>query len=140
MNPKDLVGSKKARWFTYLPLQALVGPGLAFFEGGWKYGKHNYRETRILGSVYLDAAVSGHLMPYQEGENLDPDTGLHHIDKAIACLLIIRDAEINGNLVDDRPIKIKNPNIFKESHALLKQLTERLQARYPNPVTPFTEK
>lgn len=129
-NPKDAVGVRKARWFSYLPLRVMIGVGLALLEGARKYGRHNYRVAGVRASVYVDAVVCGHLMPWMEGEDLDPDTaeldaqgqpipgtGLNHIDKAIASLIVLRDGMYEGNWVDDRPPAVKDWAPFiKEQH------------------------
>lgn len=107
-NPKDAAAHSKPRWFSYIPLRVLYGVGAAFAEGAKKYGKHNYRDTKVRASVYVDAAVSGHLVPWWEGEDTDRDSGLSHIDKAIASLMVLRDAMLSGSVVDDRPTKAKN--------------------------------
>lgn len=136
-NPKDAVGSKKPRWWSYIPLQVLVGVGLACLEGALKYGRHNYRKAGVRASVYFDAAVNGHLMRFWEGEDIDPDSGLDHIDKAIASLMILQDSRKNGNWVDDRPIKATNiAGVLEDAQVKM----DALLARYPDPVAPFTEK
>jgi len=127
-NPKDAVGSKKARWFSYIPLRVLVGVGIAMLEGALKYGRHNYRVAGIRGSVYVDAVVCGHLVPWMEGEDIDPDSGRHHIDKAIASLVVLRDGMLEGNWTDDRPPSAKG---FAEFMAQAHKDTEALLAKYP---------
>jgi hypothetical protein len=42
------------------------------------------------------------LMSWWEGENLDPDSGLSHVTKAIASLVVLRDAMLQGKMTDDR--------------------------------------
>lgn len=134
-NPKDLAQSGKARWFSYLPLRVLVGVGLALMEGARKYGRHNYRPAGIRASVYVDAAVCGHLMPWMEGQDIDPDSGLNHIDKAIASLMVLRDGMYQGNWVDDRPPSVDNWDAFMaDAHAKAKAIIDR----YPNPKAPYT--
>jgi Domain of unknown function (DUF5664) len=132
-NPKDAVGVRKARWFSYIPLQALYGVGLAFLEGARKYGKHNYRKAGVRASVYVDAAVCGHLTPWFEGEDIDPASGLSHIDKAIASLLVLRDSMMMGNWVDDRPIrgKLDMDKLHQEACAIID--------RIPDPVKPYLQ-
>lgn len=100
-NPKDAVGIKKA------PLSTVSAPvmseiGVAMLEGARKYGRHNYRISKVRYSVYYDAALR-HLMSAWEGEDIDPDSGMPHLVKAMASLMVLRDAEIQGKLVDDRP-------------------------------------
>lgn len=133
-NPKDAVGVQKSRWWSYLPLQVLVGVGHAFLEGALKYGKHNYRAAGVRASVYLDAAICGHLTPFHEGQDIDPKSGLHHLDKAIASLMVLRDSILQGNWVDDRPIRAKglDPDAADRE-------AKRLIGDVPRPEEPFTE-
>lgn len=135
-NPKDAVGSRKARWFSYLPLRVMTGVGLALLEGARKYGRHNYRAAGVRASVYVDACVSGHLMPWMEGEDIDPDSGLSHIDKAIASLIVLRDGMYQGNWVDDRPPSVEGWSEFMaDAHRRAAEIIDR----YPNAVEPFTK-
>lgn len=103
-NPKDVVGSKKFP-LSYIPLRVLCRVGLAMLEGGLKYGRFNYRAAGVRASVYFDAVVGRHLMSWWEGEDIDADSNLSHIDKAIAGLMVMRDSMLEGNFVDDRPPK-----------------------------------
>lgn len=147
-NPKDAVGVRKARWFSYLPLRVMLGIGLALLEGARKYGRHNYRVAGVRASVYVDAVVCGHLMPWMEGEDIDPDTmeldsegkpipgtGLNHIDKALASLIVLRDGMYEGNWVDDRPPAVKEwPAFIAEYHRRAAAIIDR----YKDPKAPFT--
>jgi hypothetical protein len=103
-NPKDAVGVKKVAW-SVIPLTVLWELGCAMLEGARKYGRHNYRIAGVRASVYFDACVARHLSAWWEGEDTDPDSGLNHITKAIATLVVLRDSMIQGNWVDDRPPK-----------------------------------
>lgn len=103
-NPKDAVGTRKWRQFSVIPMTVIWEIGVAMLEGARKYGRHNYREVGVRGSVYVDAAI-GHISQWWEGEDLDPDTQLSHITQAITTLIVIRDSMIRGNFVDDRPPK-----------------------------------
>lgn len=105
-NPKDAVGTKKP------PMSTVSGPvileiGTAMLEGARKYGRHNYRVSKVRASVYYDAAFR-HLISWYEGEDTDPDSGMSHVTKALASLAVLRDAQINGQLVDDRPPRSKD--------------------------------
>lgn len=148
-NPKDAVGSRKARWFSYVPLRVMAWVGLALLEGARKYGRHNYREAGVRASVYVDACVNGHLQKWWEGEDIDPDTcqldaagnpilstGLNHIDKAIASLIVLRDGMLQGNWVDDRPPAIDRPEEFWPD---LDKRAAAIIDRYPDAKEPFTE-
>jgi hypothetical protein len=100
-NPKDAIGSKKAPMST-LPAGVLAEMGVAMFEGKAKYGAFNYRVAGVRASVYYDAACR-HLFSWWEGEDIDPDSGMPHIVKLLTCLAVLRDAQRNGMVNDDRP-------------------------------------
>lgn len=100
-NPKDAIGIRKAPMST-VSATVLAEVGVAMLEGAAKYGRHNYRAVGVQSSVYYDAAMR-HLMDWWEGVDIDPDSGMNHITKAITSLVVLRDAMIQGMLTDDRP-------------------------------------
>lgn len=100
-NPKDAVGIRKAP-LSVVPMNVVAELGVAMMEGALKYGRHNYRGVGVRSSVYFDAAMR-HLIAYWEGEDIDPDSGLSHITKAMASLSVWRDAQLQGKCEDDRP-------------------------------------
>ncbi len=100
-NPKTAFGNKKSST-CYTPQPVLHEIGLAFLEGALKYGPYNWRDKAITMSTYYDA-IRRHLDVWWEGEDIDQDCGLSHLVKAAACLILLRDAELNGKLNDDRP-------------------------------------
>lgn len=100
-NPKDLVGTQKAPMST-VSAPVLAEIGVAMLEGACKYGRHNYRAVGVRASVYYDATMR-HLMSWWEGEDIDPDSGMSHVTKAITSLVVLRDAMIQGKVTDDRP-------------------------------------
>lgn len=102
-NPKDMVGVRKAPMST-VPANVLVEIGVAMLEGSVKYGRHNYRVAGVRSSVYYDA-VMRHVMSWWEGEDIDPDSNMSHITKALSCLTVLRDAQMQGMCTDDRPPK-----------------------------------
>ena len=100
-NPKDIVGIGKAPMSTVsAPVMAEIG--VAMLEGACKYGRHNFRVVGVRVSVYYDATLR-HLFSWWEGEDIDPDSGLSHVTKAIASLLVLRDAMLQNMVEDDRP-------------------------------------
>lgn len=100
-NPKEAFGNNKVA-MSCVPAPVLMELGLAMMEGAIKYGAHNYRDTPILASTYYDA-VDRHMKAWWEGENVDPGSGISHITKAIASLVVLRDAMLFGTFEDDRP-------------------------------------
>jgi len=130
-NPKDAVGVLKyAMSYVSAPVLAEIAVGMT--EGGHKYGRHNYRVIGVRGSIYYDATMR-HLMQWWEGEDLDPDSGLSHITKAITSLVVLRDAMIQGKFNDDRPPK--SQEWVHDNN----ERTKALDAKYPTKVPSYTE-
>jgi len=130
-NPKDAVGTAK------VPYSCLSGPvltemGLAMMEGARKYGRHNWRQAGIRTSVYYDACLR-HLIAWWEGEDIDPDSGVHHVTKAISGLHVLRDAQIRGAVTDDRPPV--SLGFIKTANDQAKDIIDR----YPNAVNPVVK-
>jgi hypothetical protein len=132
-NPKDGIGIKKVP-FSLIPENVLGEVGLSFLEGSLKYGSNNWKCAGVRASVYIDA-LRRHLASWWNGQDIDPDSGLSHIVKAIACLIILRDSMLIGNWTDDRPPKSEK-DFIKE----LNKQAELLIEKYPNAVKPYTEK
>lgn len=130
-NPKDALGVLKPPMST-IPAPVLIEVGLGMLEGARKYGRHNFRVIGVRGSVYYDAAMR-HLISWWEGEDVDPDSGLHHITKAIASLVVLRDAMIQGKFNDDRPPK-SPAGWLRGLDAKVTEIT----AKYPKAVEPYT--
>jgi len=131
INPKDAIGSTKPP-ITTVPMNVMSELGVAMMEGAIKYGKHNYRVSPVRASVYVDAAWR-HLSKWWEGEDIDPDSELSHVIKAIASLTVIRDAMMQDSWYDDRPVKAK-PYIEK-----LQAQTDAVVKKYPVSVPPHLE-
>ncbi len=130
-NPKDAIGAAKVP-FSTVPARVIAETGLAMLEGALKYGRHNFRSAGVRASVYYDAALR-HLTAWYEGQDIDPGSGLPHVVKAIACLVVLRDGQIQGNWNDDRP-----PPTPGDWVGELNELAGALIERYPNPPPPHT--
>lgn len=133
-NPKDAVGIMKS------PMSVIPGPvmqelGLALMEGARKYGRHNYRVAGVRGSVYYDATMR-HLIAWWEGQDTDPDSGLSHITKAIASLVVLRDAMINDMVTDDRPPRVKGIDGFLLA---MNTLAASIISRIPKALPAYTQ-
>ncbi|UVK47730.1 hypothetical protein BPNPMPFG_002496 [Mesorhizobium sp. AR07] len=136
-NPKDSVGIRKWRQYATVPATVIAELGVAMLEGAVKYGRHNYRVAGVRASVYVDAA-KGHIDQWWEGEDCDPDVPgqrLSHIVKAIASLVVLRDAEIQKMLTDDRPPKANLDRVRLDMQATVEAILDR----YPEPKDAFTE-
>ena len=132
-NPKDSVGIKKVP-LSVVPAQVLMETGLALFEGARKYGRSNYRVAGVRASVYYDACMR-HMMSWWEGEDIDKDSGISHVTKAIGGLIVLRDAMLNDKWNDDRPPKVKNETFINDFN----KKAESIIDKYPNAVESYTE-
>lgn len=103
-NPKEIEAAKRKKvGLSAVPMGPIFELGEAMDEGARKYGRHNFREVgKIKASVYFDAAM-GHLADWWEGQDVDPDSGLSHVTKVIAGLVVLRDSMLHGTFEDDRP-------------------------------------
>lgn len=124
-NPKDAVGSDK------LPLHLWPGSATAYgciglLNGMLKYGRTNWREAGVRPSIYVDAACR-HLLDWFEGEEEDPEDGVHNLSAALACLAILVDAKESGTLNDDRSYKGIS---WRRARATMEPHVRRLKALY----------
>jgi hypothetical protein len=131
-NPKDAIGSEKVP-FSTVPQPVVAEIGLGMLEGAVKYRRHNYRVVGVRSSVYFDAAMR-HLTAWWEGQDVDPDSGLSHITKALSTLTVLRDAMLNDKLSDDRPPPVLNQNWITELNAKAKEIL----AKYAEHKQPYT--
>jgi hypothetical protein len=130
-NPKDAIGSLKPP-LSCIPSQPLFILGAALLSGSLKYGRHNYRAIGVRSSVYYDACLR-HLMSWWEGEDTDPESGVHHLGHAMACLVILLDVMETDLLNDDRP-PVAGELLSQELRDLVKKLIEST----PSPVSAYT--
>jgi len=100
-DPKKSQGDKK-------PQLQLIPPALndetakALARGAEKYGVFNWRKNNVEVMTYL-GAMKRHIDKFLNGEDIDPDTGAHHLGCAAAGCGIVLDARQYGTLVDNRP-------------------------------------
>jgi hypothetical protein len=128
-NPKDALGTAKAPLHLF-PDSAVVAGAMAFLEGREKYGQYNWRATGVRASVYV-AALRRHIAAWWNGEDVDPDSGLHHLWKAISCLAVLIDADELGALEDDRPPVVPVADMIARTEAMGEEIRERLKEYDP---------
>ena len=68
--------------------------------GAQKYSAHNWRQ----GFVYsrLTAAALRHIHAFNDGEDLDPESGLPHIAHAGCCIMFLLNMVLTRPDMDDR--------------------------------------
>lgn len=102
-NPKTAFGAKKIP-LEVVPPSAVHALAEAFADGAKKYGPYNWREKSISSSIYYGACLR-HITAWWDGEDLAPDSGIHHLHHAMACLAMLVDGNSVGKLNDNRPFK-----------------------------------
>lgn len=132
-NPKDAIGATKVP-LSLFPSTAIVAGAMAFLEGAVKYGRYNWRIAGVRASIYKDA-MDRHLHKWWNGEDIDPDSGLPHLWKALACIAILIDAGEAGKLTDDRPPSIDAAGMIERLTAQVEEIKERYADRSPKQYT-----
>jgi hypothetical protein len=127
-NPKDAIGSTKLA-LSLVPQTAIATASLAHLNGALKYGKWNWRKTKVRASVYLDAARR-HIARWEDGEEFDED-GVPHLGAALASLNILVDAGACGSLIDDRPPTGKVAAFFEQLSGRVLHLFDLHKDRRP---------
>lgn len=126
-NPKDLLGAAKIS-ISKLPVIAVLHGAHAMMNGADKYGAYNWRDKKVMASIYVDA-LKRHADAWFEREELAEDSLVHHLGHAIACGAILLDAQATGNLIDDRPTAL-DQNFYsrelKKLNARVKELRVKL--------------
>ncbi|MEP1612655.1 MAG: dATP/dGTP diphosphohydrolase domain-containing protein [Roseobacter sp.] len=122
-DPKQGAGEKKVP-FAALPFAVLCEDAVAHGEGALKYRRHNWRKGEVLSSTYYAAAIR-HLFAFIEGEDIDPESGVHHLTKCRASLGVLRDAQIHGTAIDDRP-NASPTNLMADLNAATVEMTRRV--------------
>ncbi len=121
-NPKDRIGIKKVQ-LNLVPASSLVFQALAMEDGARKYGPYNWRENKVIASIYVAAALRHLAAWYDSREELAADSGRPHLGHALACLGILVDAQQTGNLQDDRPIAGATAKLIAQWEATNKPAT-----------------
>lgn len=86
-----------------LPGDALQEVAKVLAAGAIKYDDHNWRQgmahSRLIG------AALRHIHAFNDGEDLDPETGLSHLAHASCCLLFLTTYKLQNLGIDDRHFK-----------------------------------
>lgn len=92
-------GDKPA--ISYIPKAALWEEGKAFAYGAQKYSQHNFKHGIAITRT-LSAAMR-HIIQFLDGENIDKESGCHHLGSARANIAMALDTLARyGDKFDDR--------------------------------------
>lgn len=102
---------------SLIPYSALTEEARVLMFGMEKYGRDNWRQgfewTRL-----IDAGMR-HLQAFNEGEELDPESGLSHLAHARCCLAFLIEFEKTHPELDNRHKQV--PVDQKQTVAFLKK-------------------
>jgi len=92
-----------------VPSQCIIGVAKVMGYGKDKYDEYNYRKGEGLDYMRLYDAAQRHMLAWSLGEDIDPESGLPHLDHAAASIMMLHDLQSRGGKNDNRP---KLPNFF----------------------------
>lgn len=88
-----------------LPETALEEVAKVLEFGAKKYQRYNWAKGIVFSRLY--AAARRHLSAWQQGQDLDPETGISHVAHAAANMLfILHFIKTNQKQLDDRPVDV----------------------------------
>lgn len=103
-DPKAVHGQKKAQ-LHMIPPAGAEAMARALELGARKYGERNWVQHQVNLTTYV-SAMRRHLDCLMDGENLDAESGVHHLGHVMASAGIVLDALRHGTLVDNRVLPL----------------------------------
>ncbi len=88
------------------PVDAYLGTCRGLTYGAKKYAPRNWEKGIKFGRVF--GALLRHLFAWWKGEDVDPESGLHHLDHAGCCLAFLQQYTTQRERYaefDDRPTR-----------------------------------
>ena len=79
--------------YGLLPPYALQETVKVLTFGAQKYERDNWKKVPDSKRRYYDA-LQRHLWAWKMGENIDPESGLHHLAHAMCCLMFLYEHDI----------------------------------------------
>jgi hypothetical protein len=98
-----------------IPPMVLLLEGEVFSYGAEKYSPDNWREG-VAYRKYIGAAMR-HILAFARGQDHCPESTLHHLSHARACLAILQGSQLENRGTDDRvkdpwrTVSIADPNL-----------------------------
>lgn len=104
-DPKHALGIQKPQ-LHLIPPAANIEMAKALELGKAKYGERNWLKNKVAICTYL-AAMKRHIDCILDGQDMDEESGAHHLGHVMAGCGIVLDAKRHGMLVDDRVLPKK---------------------------------
>jgi len=87
--------------YGLLPPYALQETVKVLTFGAQKYERNNWIHVDDANRRYFDA-LQRHLWAWKMGENIDPESGLHHLAHAMCCLMFLYERDV---IYNDKDVK-----------------------------------
>lgn len=128
-DPKQVHGEKKPQ-LHLIPLAAQEEMAKALELGATKYGERNWLLGNGVNITTYLSAMARHLALVTDGkEDIDPESGAHHLGHVMAGCGIVLDALRHEKLIDNRVKPESNgTRIARENRALCNNLTSEERA------------
>lgn len=91
--------------FDLLPVVPLKELARVYTVGAKKYAPRNWEKGFDYSRLY--AAAQRHMTAFWGGEDMDDDSGCHHLASAAFCMLGIIEMQARNTGNDDRPYKVE---------------------------------
>lgn len=85
---------------SLVPARPLIEVARVLTYGASKYDRHNWRKG-MAWSRLLDASLR-HITAFNDGEDVDPETGICHLAHAICGLMFVLEYTQTHPVLDDR--------------------------------------
>ncbi len=85
--------------YGLLPPLALEETVKVLTFGAQKYERDNWKKVPDSKRRYFDA-MERHIWAYKKGEQMDPESGIHHLAHAMCCLMFLYEHDIMYSLND----------------------------------------
>lgn len=99
-DPKQQHGNAKPQ-LHLIPPAGNEEQAKALALGKAKYGERNWLASKVEILTYL-SAMKRHIDCILDGEDIDPESGAHHLGHVMAGCSIVLDARRHGTLIDNR--------------------------------------
>jgi hypothetical protein len=93
-------------------------------NGVTKYGKYNWRESKVPAATYVDAAIR-HLLSWNDGEEYADDSGVHHLAHAMACCAVLLDAVEGDHLINNRGPHGRTADLIRRMETVLPDMIKK---------------
>lgn len=98
-NPKALAAAGKPG-VSAVPPTFEFGVGKVMAVGADKYGRFNWQVDPVKATTYWDA-IRRHMLAWAQGEDIDPESGVHHLYHVAASCAVVTDAHAHNTLEND---------------------------------------